>query len=84
MLRAIPTCKTCGFQHYNVIQCDQAAVQRLVTDEDNRRERNRRQPLLRRRANDFGDRLKNTVNIADGVVGLKRKPIHSMPKQWTD
>lgn len=82
--RAIPTCKTCGFQHYNVIACDVAAVQRVITDDEARREHNRSQPIRRARPNDWGDRLETAVPIAYNVTGRQRKPLHSMGRTWTD
>lgn len=71
----MPFCNKCSTNHWNVVPCQEAAANRIVDAEDARRDRNLRQPIRRPRANDWGNRLVDTVEIAPGVVGLRRAPL---------
>lgn len=63
--KAVPTCTRCGRRHYNIQTCDDAE----------RKERLSR-PVLRPRANDWGDRTSTIVKIAPNVTGQRRAPLH--------
>lgn len=71
----MPFCNKCQSNHWNIIPCGEAAENRVVAAEDARRDRNLRQPIRRARANDWGNRLIDTVEIAPGVIGLRRAPL---------
>lgn len=67
----VPTCKKCLTQHWNVVPCVEAAEKTRVSS-------NLMQPVFRPRANDWGNRLNTVVEIAPGVIGLRRGPLHSV------
>lgn len=63
---AVPTCKKCGAQHYNMQPCNDAAEHARV-------QRNLAQPRLRPRVNDWAnDRLTTLVRVSDNVTAQRR------------
>jgi hypothetical protein len=77
-----PTCKRCGNDHFNFVPCAVSETFSADQADKARRLQNLAQPVLRPRSNDWNNRYTRHgyQEIADGVVVLKRPPIHSVTR----
>jgi hypothetical protein len=77
-----PLCRKCSVAHYNFTDCAMAETFNADRGENARRLQNLAQPVLRPRANDWGNRYGKGAyqQLAPGVAVLKRPPIHSLSR----